>query len=393
MNADPTTTTPPGATAEPTLHIRSAEDLLRALRSSTLAARARVVGALVHDPSLARAYGAHEGDDAIAELCRQLDRERSPSYVELLVDALVLQAGDRRAERALARRLDDAPTPVALARIATCLARSAEPSVRGELSRRALAAAPYETVLLCARALATRSDLDTQERVRAAVVPGGRPELAPALDDTTRDAWLAELDGPFAEGARAVVATSPSLAPLGAEWSRLASGTRAWLVSLVTSDAQRSILDDALLDESASVVAAAIRAARRVAPSLLSTRLAMDPRRDVRFAYARSCRHTIDVDPVAAFENEHDSDVRVLWVEAVAARGDLAHLAALVCWLDADHWSVRAASTAALVRLGPPAADALKGALSGLSQTARVGAAQALMQLGHHEWLEHACAV
>lgn len=377
------------------LHIRCAAQLFAALMAGEPALRYAAVKAVNEDPGAALAYGTHEGRDVIDVLLALESESRTALERGLMLAALAGFEDDRVLTpcRAVFARAGQA----AVLRVAAIrLARQGVAEVHRFFAPWLMQEGWEAQARLAAEFLAGSPLLTLRERIRIAAVAPDRDVEVPPADAQSLESWLLELNGAFVAGARIRLQAQgrAALLELLPHWHRLHADSAAWLLAWGVADAPRDVvphLSDALGHHDEAVALAALR----LLPRLGDAAAALRPRAE-RFASHRDpdVRLAAAVAGVARQPWEHlaaeaaDPRMRAAAVRWIGREGGDRAAAVLVRAMADEDWSVRAAATDELKRLGPEVVPLLEPLVRHPRIEVRAAAVQVLLAHGRYDWLE-----
>jgi hypothetical protein len=279
--------------------------------------------------------------------------------------------------------MEGAGDPETVMTAAARLAAERDDRVRSFMARMLRRNASTTQARMAANIMAGYEDLRPEERVRIAVV-ADVPFAAPALDDETEQAWLAELSADAAERARVYLEGfgPEAFLRLRGKWGGLDEDSRKWLLEWGAREHQLysvELITETLKNGSKALVLAALNAVSRMgqAAALFQPVLSLyvnHEDRAVRIAALRAGA------PLAGIKDlvftEQDTELRLALIARLP--GDAGALQALLELLADAHWEVRAAATSALIGMGEPAVSAVGPLLAHGSDKVRAAAAQIL---------------
>jgi hypothetical protein len=280
------------------LRIRSAESLHEALASSDLGIRLAVLQAIAADPARALAFGKFDGGDIVdwlisragktAGVWRQAVVSTLAAFRQARVGAFFLQEYEREGEPEMvflaAARLRQEPREV----WETALRRGL---IQGDCAVRARTAA---------RVLGDVPLPGERERLRLGLLRGA----APTFEPEAQQAWLDELDGPFAIEAQRALEKQGRVAfdALLMSWTSLSVANQTWLLRwagrcwpgrvepcLALASAHEEILPAALR------CAALLSSTGRAMLTPLLTSLMAHPKESIRAAAIRAAPPGVDL--------------------------------------------------------------------------------------------------
>lgn len=373
------------------LRIRSAESLHEALASPDLGIRLAVLRAIAADPARALAFGKFDGGDMVdwlisragqtAGVWRQAVVSTLAAFRQARVGAFFLQEYERQGEPEMvflaAARLRQEPREVWETALRRGLIQS-DCAVRARAAARVLGDIPLPS---------------ERERLRLGLLRGA----APTFEPEARQAWLDELDGPFAiEAQRALEKQGcGAFDALLMSWTSLSVANQAWLLrwawrcwpgrvepclALALASAHEEILSAALR------CAALLSSPGRAMLTPLLTSLMAHPKESIRAAAIRAAPPGVDLR--RRIDEERSAAVRAACVRRLGREAGRAALGTLVELIGAPEVAVRAAATEALIDLGEDAAVAVRPLLRDQRTAVRAAACQVLLAAGKAEWLQ-----
>ena len=247
-----------------------------------------------------------------------------------------------------------------------------------------------------ARLLENSDTLNVAEHIRIAMLTGKCRAASRLLDDQAIDIWLSELNGVYAREARGCLETlgKPVFTTLRVRLSKISEPSKQWLLQwgvhrwpLDTVELLRMALDSG----SEQLILTAMECIPKLGEgaSLFRSELARfigHPNGSLRLAAIRSGGTGMDWRAVVVKESE--PALRIACIYRLAQEEGSMAIPDLVDLLDDQDWSVRAAVTQALIKIGDAAAEAIQPLVRHSRQTVRVCAVQILLALGKDAWLE-----
>lgn len=380
---------------EETRHIRSAEDLLLALRDPSLEVRVALLSSIMENPQAALKFGKFQNIDLIDELIAQTFRVESTLYRHIVTAVLAA--------------FDDPRVPPHFLRLITYYG---EPDLL-EVVRSRLLLEPVEPGLATYRGLVLQTDslrhthaaadlltraedLEPRLALRVSIANTLGVDRSPEIDDSTAPSWVAELNGPFLREASLIAESKghPAFLVLARHASTLQADALVWLIRWGAwnwpLDAVELVRYGLRHDEE-EVVLEALRAVEKLGPSasLFSTDLEpllRSPSGRVR-ALALSAGAPIESPRTALGVETDPAAIAELLVLLRKNEGDAA-LETLVEYLEHPHYRVRIQSQTELAALGEAALDTAKHLVRHGSDVQKAAGANLLLGLGQQEWLE-----
>ena len=375
------------------LSFQTAAGLFEALDTRDAVARRNVLGWVATHPAEAIALGPHEGRDVLDHLIGLIDRGLDYPYWEDIAIAI----GTFDAPRATAFFLDLLATAEESAQAydaASALEhRIADPTVVPEVSRILRADGPPERLGAAAQLLAGREEAPEDLAARIAAIDPEAP--APGIDRGNREAWLRELSGEYADGARERLEEQgpPAMRELVPAWDSLGRPEREWLLDWVSDAAPGEPVAAAAvsraLEPGSEVAPAGLRAAALLpdcsVPRQALARWVADERPETR-ALAIAAGAPADL---AALASGADTSPQELCsaLPRLGVSGAPGAAGLIAPHLGSDLLEVRAAARGALVDVGPAAVPALRPLVHDEREETRAAAVRALLDLGDDEWL------
>ncbi|MBD3175250.1 MAG: hypothetical protein GF320_08715 [Armatimonadia bacterium] len=385
---------PASSSVHTTMHIHSAEDLLKALRIPDQAVITSVLRAVAADPDGALRFGRHEGRDVVDELMA-LYRETPASSTRAAFGHTLMAFDDPRVLDFVCEEFTGATHgPVILA----MAARLAELPVdeRREVLEPVLLDPQRPThVRAAANLLADCIDLAPSQALRVALVADARLE-PPQLTEATAEAWLRELAGPYPDRAKSALASQGprAAAELLRQWEHLGGDLRRWALQWACQcgaegavDRVRALVRDAR-DE--ATLRVALECARTMPRDVVEERelqrLYQHDSADIRAAALGA--GTDELDWRARMDAEPEGHVRRAILGRLERSLSERHVELLAHALHDPDWRVRSAAGRMLVSLGDMALGPLRGVFLDDDEDARAAAGRALMELGEQQWIE-----
>ena len=374
--------------------IRSAPELLAALRLTDIASRVTVLRGVAAEPDRALALGAHDGRDVVDELLCQASQRRGRTDWLAVVGALAAFR-DKRVVAFFQRILATFEEPQILFTAARRLSHEPVESLHAFLTP-LLQSGSIARARAVAGLLADSATLSAAERVRVSLLSDAEGFETAPLDAGTAACWLAELEGAFRTQAqeRLEAQAEPAFAYLRGEWDALSDENREWLLVWGTQNwpaLTGALLATALELGTDSVALAAMECLPTLgadaAPFLPSlARFARHPDPALRLAAIRA--GATGMDWRAALRQETDPALRQACARCLAREEGAGGIAILVALLEDEDWAMRAAVAEALIDIGTPVVGVVKPLVHHTSQGVRTAAVQVLVALGEQAWLE-----
>lgn len=375
--------------------LRTAEDLLLALRSPDLQTRAAVLASIMQAPDKALAFGSYQGVDLIDELIDQCFRSDVPLYRHLVAAALSV-LDDPRVPPAMRRLLNFYGEPDLVRVAADRLSR--EPVEDGIAHYRALAMQTDSALhtQIGADLLLNANGLDPRLAIRVSVANGRNQSIAPDLTSDNVDAWLAELNGPYLRGATLLIELQGlnAFRLLVDNWSRVNVETQEWIVRWGSREFPLdavTVLRAAIQSEHDSVALEGLRGIESLGPaqSLFSAELSpliSHSNPHVR-ALAISAGATIN-DAGEALKRELEPVVIAELLILLRRQEGEASIEYLVGALTHSDYRVRVQAMTELTALGECVRERAQQMVLSDSMDHRVAGTNLLLAMGHQEWLE-----
>lgn len=375
--------------------LRTAEDLLLALRSPDLQMRAAVLASIMQTPDKALAFGSFQGVDLIDELIDQCFRSDVPLYRHLVAAALSV-LDDPRVPPAMRRLLNYYGEPDLVRVAADRLSRDAVED--GVPHYRALAMqtdSPLHTQI-GADLLLRAKGLDPRLAIRVSVANGRNQSIAPDLTNDNVDAWLAELNGPYLRPATILLEEQGvnAFRTLVAHWSQTDAESQEWLVRWGAREFPldaMELLRFSIRSEHENVVLEGLRGIEGLGPArdLFSDELTplfdhVNPQ--VR-ALAVSAGAKVD-DPRTALATEKEAVVIAELLILLRKGEGGAAIDTLVEALTHSDYRVRVQAMTELTALGDLAGGRAMEMVLGGTMDHRVAGTNLLLAMGQQEWLE-----
>lgn len=379
------------------IHIRSAPDLLAALRESSPLLRLGVLQHVARHPQKALAYGKHEGLDVLDVLVEQA---RSMPAGQLR-QATVLAIANFRDPRAVAFLMEDVRTNPDAQSVMSTLIRLAEEE--SEPVRRLLVELlDREPSSAHARTAANLLswwpgwEPTLEQRLRLSLLSDtGRPQ-PPPFDEESADLWLAHLQGELASRAWDYLELQGrgAFARVGMRWDDLEDEQR---LALLRWGGRRHLEDvpgllrQTLASANPELVHEALRLLERLPGEQgrhqerlrqLWEQGGTDARRAVLRAGLRGLEWERLLSEAA------DLPLRRELLAAWARHEPVAALPHVLEAFEAREWQVRATAVQLAIAAGEPAVEGARRWALDPRPEVRLAACQALVGLGQEEWLE-----
>lgn len=376
------------------LRIRTAKDMIDALRSTDSGIRISILRAIVQNPEKAAAYGLSEGLDIVDEMCDQV-RNLVESPLRTLVLGALVAYKDPRVREVFKAEINASENAETITLAARYLSGEAEDDDRQTLSCLLLQNNSLTHARAAAYVMATYEHLSVRERLRIAML-GAADADPPGLGDETLTAWSAELHGPHAPRARRMVEAQGEGAflYLRKRWDLLGDEDKTWLLEWGAAAYPVYTVELILLGlESGSevVVLASLQAipAMGASGAIFAThtgRFLGDPNPALRRAAVRA--GAADVDWEAALATEENVSVRMEMLMRLAEVEGAVAAPVLIRFIEEGDYRICAAATSALKLIGKDAVELMKPLLKHPQQAVQVAAAQVLISAGEDLWLE-----
>ncbi len=380
------------------IRVNTAAGLFAALAAPDPMARCAALTAVLRDPGLALRYGRHDGRDVVDALLERLEEAAGDIELRLAVAALAAYDDPRVVERmreVFARPYDEDVLTLAARRL-TAL----EPADRHACFAPWLMQDRWPVqARLAADALRDSPHLRLEERVRLASVAPSLVADPPPVDAASRRAWVRELNGECAQGARAQIKRlgEPAWRTL-LEGPGLTAETHAWLLAWGATDFPDAVLaplQAALGHPDADLAREALRLVSRLGPERAAAL------REAVVPFARASDPAVRLDALRAgatvqtwrvvARQDLDPRARVAAVRWMAREDGAQAAEALArCLAEDADWRVRAAAADALVALGEAALPVVEPLLHHDRTAVRAAAYRVLLALGREDWLEAA---
>ena len=211
------------------VRIRSVADLAPLLNSSYPAYRATALSSILENPDKALQLAKHEGKDVIDVLIDILGRS-IPRGDRIAMISVIGQFDDPRVDRIFRTVLLEEDDDEFL-HLAARFARERELEIdRAALLIMLRSDTSMSKVRIAAELLVNQQHIETEDAIRIAAFSPGTCEF-PELTDSTIDAWLSQLQGPYAEYlCRVMEQRGPAVDRWILFWSALGTDLRIWLV-------------------------------------------------------------------------------------------------------------------------------------------------------------------
>lgn len=375
------------------LSFQTAAGLFEALDTRDAVARRNVLGWVATHPAEAIALGPHEGRDVLDHLIGLIDRGLDYPYWEDI--AIAIGAFD--APRVTAFFLDLLATADGSAQAydaASALEhRAGDPAVTAGASEVLAADGPPERLGAAAQLLAGREGLSPATAVRIAAIDPDAP--APEMSEASREAWLLELSGEFADGARERLEEQglPAMREVALAWGSLGTPEREWLLDWASDAAPDEPVAAAVagrgLEPGSDVALVALRAAALLPEGSVALealeRWTTDRRPEVRAA-AIDAGASADIAALAAAPGTSPEELCAV-LPRLGVSEDPGAAELIARHLGSDAIEVRSAARGALVDAGPDAVAVLRPLVHDEREETRAAAVRALLDLGDDEWL------
>lgn len=375
--------------------VATSQDLLAALNHPEITVRAATIKAVAADPKKASSLCAAEGVDLFAELSVLCDATQEAGLRAGYVLAL-LQLGDERG--------------MEFAKEAFLASDDAKITL---LTAEQIARLPEQDRIAFLTPVLMAAECPTKSRAAANLLAGGRnltPEIAlrialltdhrvsvPLLASETFDAWLAELQGPYALTARKLLQKkNPDGAiALLSFWDRLPEPIRLWVLREMAHQGmedQGRRLRDIVCSADGEVLLYALRCLGKSTGAEgdedLLQPLYGHENPAVRGAALQA--GTTRLDWKAILKREESDEVRLAVIDRIVKSVDTEAIPLLTQLAEDQNWRIRARVTKALTAFSPHSLPALLDLMRHENENARTSAIQAMRLLGLEEQLKEA---
>lgn len=374
------------------LRIKSAADLEHAVQAEDIGTRLAVLKAIGDNPQAAVRYGKHNGRDLIDVLIDQANTLNNSSLRLMVLSVLSLLPGER-VKQALIKELHFSEEMECIKVAAKRLAQE-EPDERRRIFAPFLMQDdnPFKA-REAAKALMDLDELDQAERMRIALVGPDSEFAMPELNQKNWRLWRDALQGLHAEYARELAQRQGrgAFRVLKERHLELDLDSRAWLLrwgvvefALDSVDLVSTALEQGP-DKLALIALECVPSYDHAAELFKGAVQKWADHEDKRMRRAAIAAGA-QVDLAALAGGDSDETIRV---EAIKRLGyEAGHASFLAELLEDSSWRIRAASSQVLGRMGDHGAEAARQVLEKGGHQAKIAAAQALMALGHEEWLK-----
>jgi hypothetical protein len=371
------------------LHIRSAEDLFKAIRGAEHFTRLQLLEALVADPGVGLGYGSHDGQDVVDVLRLELEGAGDQTVRALLMAALANLPDEPRAVAALFREWCVSPSADEQLLALERLAFEPDAEVQKHLTVMLRQDDDPDRARMIANVWAWREGLSDEDRLRVAIACEFESAPPPALTAQNATAWRQALNGAFRNRAREWLEPQGKLAfDQLLSWPVRSVETDAWLLEWGSSAGfagVQGLVQHALESDDTAQNAAGLQALARPGVDSAETHVLLerfaDAAPELRLAAVRA---GLRFDAREAAINERDLALRLEGIVRLGAND----LAVLVELLTDRDWRVRSRATDRLIVLGEAADQAVRPLLDNTRLEVRTAAARVLMELGQDAWLE-----
>lgn len=383
------------AQAAPPRPIRNARTLFEMLRSAEPATRAKALRAIQDKPEAAIAFGLQNGRDVVDVLLAEaIQYEGTLEWLNWA--ATLSHFRDSRVGNFFGSVLSSVEEPTTLFTAANYLATGAVISswksltallLQNNCPARARAVAPL---------IKASPNLTAADRIRIRLLVEDSAEMP--IDESTVDAWCAELAGPFRQEACAELEAQgeAAWALIASRWQQLTEEDQFWLLGWGSSKNPQIIantIQHALSSGTRRVRMEALRALsgfeehESIEPiRALLIPLLQDEDLIVRHAAVFSAPS--DVDWRALLRHERHLPTRqAALAQLVKAEGARA-IPDLLEHLRDNNWQIRATASDLLVNLGDAVVEPVKSLVQDPDQNVRVAAVRILLDLEQDHWLE-----
>lgn len=372
-------------TATP-IRVRSAGDLIRGLESSDAGLQLAMLEAVARDPVRALRYGRDGDRDVVDAVLDLLARTRTAPRAEAYLEVLC-RFDDPRVTAECRRRFALPGSPALKRRAALALAERDPAEARRYLLPWLHQHRDPVRARFVAEALAPLPDLSEMDRIRIAAAAPEAELAVPALDAATAMHWLAELSGPFGDGARLRLMAQglPAYEELARRWDELGLEERSWLLDWGTRGHPLEVVgllkraitaeDEALTLQALELLPALGPAAAWFGPLLERFTEHAEPR--LLAAAIRAGRRGLDWRRLIAASVHRR--VRLAAIGCLAEAEGHAALPDLVPLLADPDWRIRAAASRAVGSLGEAGAEAARPLLDDPREGVREAVAQVLV--------------
>jgi hypothetical protein len=374
------------------LRIRNAADLERAVQAEDIGTRLAVLKAIGDNPQAALRYGKHNGRDLIDVMIDQVNTLTNSSLRLMVLSVLSLLPGER-VKQAMIKELHFSQDMESIKVAAKRLVQE-EPEERRRIFAPFLMQddSPFKA-REAAKAMMDLDELDQAERMRIALVGPDSEFAMPGLNQDNWQLWQEALQGLHAEYARELAKRQGrgAFRILKERHLELDLDSRAWLLrwgvvefAMDSVDLVSTALEQGP-DKLALIALECVPSYDQAATLFCGAVQEWAEHEDNRMRRAAIAAGA-QVDLTGLAGGDPDEAIRV---EAIKRLGyEAGHASFLADLLEDDSWRVRAAAAQVLGRMGDDGAEAAREVLEKGSQQAKIAAVQALMALGHEEWLK-----
>jgi hypothetical protein len=376
------------------LRIRTAKDIIDALRSPDASIRFSMLRAIARNPEKAASYGAFNGQDMIDELCSQMEHSNEGPLRAIILGTLSLYR-DPRITRLFKNEISRSGNAEIITMAARYLSTDAEDDARNILSSLLLQNNSPTHAQITAGVMTSIGSLSVQEKIRIALL-NNADMMPPALNDETEMLWALELCGPYRTRAQNLIEAQGEAAflYLKNKWARLNERDKEWLLKWGAVQNPAYTVDlilSALDSKSDGLVLASLDAISFFgeAGSIFKNhtgRFLTSPNSAVRLAACRAGATGVDWE--ACLAREEDTAVKIeMLMRLTEEKGSVA-APVLIKILEEGDARLRSAAAAALQTIGRDVVDMMKPLMKHANQGVRVAAAQVLIAAGEDLWLE-----
>ena len=365
--------------------VRSTADLIAGLRSAVPAQRAAFMRAIAAAPATTLAFEPLNGTDAIDELIHQARAANDLTDQLSLVNCLMAFRGDPRVVAFGLELLAASDSSVVLIAAQKLVAEVRTESFDAGLGRLLMDTDNRLRARLVSELLRTRDGMSPAQTTRAAILAVDDARSPWPAEAASIEAWLVELDGPFAEDTRSALEmhNQDAFADVASAWDRLSLANRVWLLRWGSErrwPAALEILVKALSTDAQTLRIVALEALCRFPAARAGLQALLDEVARNTAPVLRAAAIRAGGVPVASWEslleNAPEHEVRQAVAERLAEEADVTAVSALVGALHDSNWRVRAAATESLIRIGAAALPSVESLLTHRDSAVVAAAAQ-----------------
>lgn len=378
--------------------IKTAEDLLGALRNDNLSVCAATIKAIVGQPDKAVSVCSKSGLDLFDELLHLCDRGQDQTLRSGYIFAL-LNLGDPRSMAFAKREFQETDDSRTILLTAKEIAKLSQQERINFLAPILLAGDRPTKTRAAANLLVDCHNLSPDLSMRIAVISDHEMPIPP-VDSKTLDTWLVELQGPYPLAALKLLKKIhiKGISVLMPFWKRLPKPILIQVLhelSKMPCKQEGERVRDIVRASAGEVLLWALKCLQRL-PGRDADEEILEPLHQHENPAIRAVAigsGTTRLNWATVLATEPSEEVRLAIISRIQFCQDAAAINLLTPLVQDQSWRIRARTTTALVALAPESLDLLRGMLSHPDDHVRASACQALNALGQEELIKDAFEV